>query len=214
MTTGHAFEARIGGALQHVKLSADTALDPWLWEEMHFLVDACAFPSADAAADALAAYVLAPPVSDVTRPVVDGIELTVEAGTSRAVVKRSASGRALAVEDKPFGHVDVVHEGQGHGIYRLRVKPGGTIPVHVHRTMQEHELALSSGLTLQDAPVERGNAVQWPLGLPHRYDNPTTEERTILCVDCPRFDPSDEVEVEARALPAPRFVRYVPGATR
>lgn len=200
----------------NISLTTDVAIpdEAWLREELRFLVDACAFPSVEAAADALAAYVLAPPPSDVKRPVVHEVRLGVELGGQRAELVRTAAALRIDVEEKPFGQVDVVHEGQGHGIYRLRVKPGGTIPVHVHRSMQEHELALSSGLTLQGNPVERGAAVHWPLGMPHRYDNPTTEERTILCVDCPRFDPRDEVEVVARHLPAPRFVRYVPGAAR
>jgi mannose-6-phosphate isomerase-like protein (cupin superfamily) len=112
-------------------------------------------------------------------------------------VHRRADEMHYAQERKGFGEVDVIHEGAGYGIYRLRVRAGGTIPTHVHQVMEESELVLGAGLQLQGAPVRRGSAFRWPHGLPHRYDNPSSTEQTILCVDRPPFIPGDEVEVEA-----------------
>ena len=112
---------------------------------------------------------------------------------------RAAEEMHYTREDKPFGQVDIVHEGAGYGLYRLRVKPGGFIPTHVHRVMEESELVLGTGLLLQGQPVARGTAFHWPRGFAHRYDNPTDTEQTVLCVDRPRFSPDDEVEVPAPA---------------
>ena len=99
-----------------------------------------------------------------------------------------------AAEDKPFGQVDIIHEGAGYGIYRLRIRPGGSISPHAHQMMEESELVLGAGLRLQGKPVVRGMAFRWPRGFVHGYDNPSPGVPTVLCVDRPRFIPSDEVE--------------------
>jgi dihydroneopterin aldolase len=65
--------------------------------------------------------------------------------------------------------------------------------------MEESELVLGNGLLLQGRPVARGQAFHWAQGFPHRYDNPTHTEQTVLCVDRPRFIPSEEVETEEPA---------------
>ena len=207
--------AVVGG--QPVEVEVEVRLDgpltdgPWLLGELQFLLDACGFSGAAEAASALLAYVLAPPPPDVTRRALGKAAITVQIEAQRATAEGQATSQGLVKEQKVFGEVDIVQEAGRHGIYRLRVRAGGTIPVHVHRHMQEHELALSDGLLLQGAPITRGTAVHWPHGFPHRYDNPTAAERTILCVDCPRFDPKDEVEVAATALQAPRLLSYAPG---
>jgi dihydroneopterin aldolase len=86
------------------------------------------------------------------------------------------------------------------------VKPGGTIATHVHRMMDEHELVLGSALLLQGSPVTRGTAFHWPHHFPHRYDNPSEVEQTVLCIDSPPFTPSDEVEVEVPLADLPPVV--------
>ena len=134
------------------------------------------------------------------------------AGVPSLTLRRYGDDQAWAVEEKPWGRVDVLFEHAGCGIYRLRIAPGGCIPTHVHRVMHEAELALSSGLHLQHRPVRAGTAFRWPHGLAHRWDNPTASERTILCVDRPRFMPGDEVEVvvPAGGLPEVRGRSYYP----
>ena len=108
---------------------------------------------------------------------------------------RRAGEFSYEVESKPFGRVDVVHTSPQLGIYRLRIRPGGGIPAHVHRRMEEHELVLGSELLLQGRPVTRGTAFSWPHDFVHRYDNPSQREQTVLCVDSPAFLPEDEIEV-------------------
>lgn len=127
--------------------------------------------------------------------------LTIAAWTRprHATVHRTAEEMQYGMELKPSFNVDIVYETDGFGIYRLRIKPGGHIPAHKHLLMEEHEMVLGSGLLLQNQLVPRGQAFSWPIGFVHRYDNPTLIEQTILCVDCPRFMPSDEVLAEAPA---------------
>ena len=171
--------------------------------ELRFLLNACRFQLLEHAAEALLRYVLAPPTPDAPRARVEAatVRLTKPgalsgAGMPSLQLHRRSSECAYLVEEKGFGQVDIVHEGPAHGIYRLRVKPGGCIPTHVHRVMEEHELVLGSGLLLQGKPVQRGTAFHWPKDFPHRYDNPTNVAQTVLCVDSPAFIPSDEVEVD------------------
>ncbi|MFL5346586.1 MAG: dihydroneopterin aldolase [Hyalangium sp.] len=193
-------EAAVGGRL------ANTVHYGRLTGELRFLMEACRFELLESAAEAVCRYVLAPPTEDSPRAQVRAATVRItkpEALGGRAIpslqVHRTADEMHYAVEDKPFGRVDIIHESEGYGIYRLRIKPGGTIPTHVHQRMEESELVLGSGLLLQGQPVARGLAFRWPRGFLHRYDNPTAGEQTVLCVDRPRFVPSDEVETEAPA---------------
>jgi dihydroneopterin aldolase len=193
-------EAAVGGRL------ARTLHYGRVEAELRFLLEACRFELLESAAEAVCRYVLAPPTEDAPRAQVRAatVRLTKpEALAGRATpslqVHRTAEEMRYTVEDKPFGHVDIIHESEGYGIYRLRIKPGGTIPTHVHRVMEESELVLGAGLLLQGRPVARGMAFHWPRGFAHRYDNPSACEQTVLCVDRPRFVPSDEVEIDAPA---------------
>ena len=187
--------------------------------ELRFILDSCRFELLESAAEALCRYILAPPTQDAPRARVQAVSLRLSkpralGGQSMPSlqVHRRAEEMQYAQETKGFGEVDIIHEGTGYGIYRLRVRPGGTIPTHVHRVMEESELVLGAGLHLQGAPVRRGSAFRWPHGLPHRYDNPSDTEQTILCVDRPPFIPGDEVEVETPAAglqPQPSTSYYV-----
>jgi FolB domain-containing protein len=171
--------------------------------ELRFLLEACRFSLLEHAADALLRYVLAPPTPDAPRAQV--MAATVRLSKPDALegvavpslqVHRRAEECEYAVEEKGFGQVDILHEGPAHGIYRLRIRPGGCIHAHVHRVMDEHELVLGTGLLLQGRPVLRGTVLHWPRDFAHRYDNPTEVAQTVLCVDCPAFVPSDEIEVD------------------
>ncbi len=98
-------------------------------------------------------------------------------------------------EEKSFGIVDILWERNGFGVYRLNIRPKGSIPLHVHRIMNEWELVISPGLLLQGNPATLLHASAWPHGLAHRYDNPHEQWQTVLCVDEPAFVPSDEIPV-------------------
>ncbi len=170
--------------------------------ELRFLLESCSFSLLETAADALCRYVLAPPTGDGNRAQVKAVTLrlckpeALGAGARASLtVHRRAGEYPYGEEHKPFGRVDVLFEDPSVGIYRLRVKPGGTIVTHEHRQMEESELVLGQGLVLQGRPVPAGTGFRWPHRFPHRYDNPSSTEQTILCVDRPAFIPHDEVEV-------------------
>lgn len=175
--------------------------------EIRFLLESCRFRTLETAAHALARYVLAPPTQDLPHARIEAVDvrlskpLALGAALPSVSIRRYAVDQTWVVENKQWGLVDIVFEHPGSatdpgcGVYRLRVGPGKAIPTHVHRVMHEAELALGAGLLLQRKPVRAGTALRWPHDLPHRWDNPTTIERTILCVDRPRFIPADEIEV-------------------
>jgi len=198
-----AFDSRAAGGRGGLENTIDYAK---LSGELRFLLGACHFLLLETAAEALARYILAPPTPDAPRAQVQ--EVMVRLTKPRALgqgaipslrIRRSASEVRYEVEENPFGRVDVIHETPACGIYRLRVAPGRSIPTHLHRKMDERELVLGAGLLLQGKPVAPGSAFHWPKELPHRYDNPSSVEQTILCVDRPAFDPADEIEVPAPA---------------
>ena len=188
-------------ALGSLKYTVDYAR---LAGELRFLLDSSRFKLLEGAADALCRYILAPPTEDGARSQVQAVALRLtkpEALTGGALasltVHRSVDEYAYRAEEKDFGRVDVIYEGEGLGIYRLRVRGGGSIATHEHREMDESEMVLGSGLLLQGRPVPAGTAFRWPKRFAHRYDNPGATEQTVLCVDRPAFLPHDEVEVPA-----------------
>ncbi len=185
--------------------------------DVAFLLERGRFRMLETAAHALARYLLAPPTRAERRARVDWVRVELRKpealqhrATPRLVIERSAEGLAYVVEQKPFGTVDVIHETRDAGIYRLNLAPGGTIPLHVHRIMDEAELVLSSGLLLQGKPVTAGTVHRWPKDAAHVYENPTERWQSILCVDAPPFLESDEIPVEgepADVPPEPRWMR-------
>ena len=187
--------------------------------EIRFLLAACRFYLLETAAEALAAYLLAPPTADLPRA-------RVRAATLRLTKPRALAGGALAsltihreaeemeygVEDKGRYRVDRIFEEAGCGIYRLRIAPGQRIPTHVHRVMEESEMVLGSGLYLQGRPVQPGSAFRWSRDFPHLWENRSDSEQTILCVDRPAFLPEDEIAVDVpdEELVMPEPVSYYP----
>lgn len=169
--------------------------------ELRFLLEKSRFLLLETAAEALCRYLLAPPPDGVERARVDAATVKLTKPAALAPVRASLEIHRRRgeydydVEEKPFGTVDVIYATKGCGIYRLRIAPGSSIPTHVHQVMDEHEMVLGDGLLLQREPVLPGTVLAWPHGLPHRYDNPTDVEQTVLCIDRPSFLPDDEVEV-------------------
>ena len=176
--------------------------------QVSFLLAACRFRLLETAADALAAYLLAPPAPGDRRAPIRRVVVEIHKPnalpapmTASLTIERVPAPERYRVEDKSFGTVDVIHEAAHSGIYRLNVAPGRQIPLHVHREMEEHELVLTRGIRCQGREVFPGTAFHWPRNAAHFYENPTAHYQTILCVDRPRFIPEDEVEVTG-VLPA------------
>ncbi len=174
------------------------------WEgELRFVLEAFEPTRAEVAAELLARYLLAQPTADHVSRLVLSAHVRVRerfdvrtrksgddsASADESEIFRTVNELTWVIEDKPHMQVDVIFEGEGAGLYRLRLKPGGHIATHVHRRTDEHELVLGTGLLCQGIAVEAGEATRWPREFPHRYDNPTGLEQTVLCVDRPAFMP-------------------------
>lgn len=203
--------------------------------EVYFLLQSCRFRMLEHAANALARYLLAPPTRDTHRAQVQAVTVRLEkprALPGQAIpaleVTRRASEMSYRVEEKPFGWVDVLHEGPlvrgpdvlgerpNLAIQRIRLKAGASIPTHIHRNVSVHEMVLGGGLLLQRRPVTRGTAFHWPREFPHRYDNPTDHVQTLLRVSDPALLPGDTVEVlePAEGLASIAGRSYYPEADR
>lgn len=185
--------------------------------EVAFLLENGRFRMLETAAHALARYLLAPPPRDARRARLSTVRIELvkpealhHRASPRLIIERAASEVHYVVEEKPFGTVDVVLETRDVGIYRLNVAPGGTIPLHVHRVMDEAEFVLTDGLHCQNKPAPSGTVRKWPKDTPHLYENPTAKWQSILCVDAPRFIPSDEIEVEGEPADVPPEKRWIP----
>jgi dihydroneopterin aldolase len=174
-----------------------------LWGEVRFLLQASRFLLLESAAEAIARYLLAPTTVDAPHGAVR--EVTVHltkpralagAGMPRLEIHRAAQDYTFAVEEKPFGQVDIIFATKSCGIYREHVRPHAAVPTHVHHHLDESELVLGNGLLVQGQPAAPGTARHWPRGFPHRWDNPTDKPLTFLCIDRPAFSPNDEVEVD------------------
>lgn len=190
--------------------------------ELRFLLESCRFRLLETAAEALSRWLLAPASDERPRPRVERARVRLTkpealGGGARASVEivRDAADVVLEQEQKPFGLVDIIHVGKDCGVYRLRIAPGRAIPTHVHRVMDEHELVLGDRLLVQRRKVAPGTAFHWPKDLPHRYDNESDVEQTVLCVDRPPFLPADEIEVEdpPAGLTLPPSQSYAPPAS-
>lgn len=206
------------GESQRLRRSVDYAA---VASQLAFLLQSCRFHLLETAAHALTRYLLAPPALGEERARVQAVRLRLEKplalagnGVPSLEVYRDSNHVRLGHEEKPFGTVDIVAETREVGIYRLNVAPGRSIPLHVHRVMQESEMVLGDGLLLSGAPVAAGTVHRWPHDAAHRYDNPTPRWQSILCVDTPPFLPDDEIEVSgepAKVAAEPPFLpRHAP----
>lgn len=171
--------------------------------DLAFLLEAGQFRLLETAAEALCSVLLGPSAPDRLSQSLEAVEVSLQKplalegkSVPRVVIHRNKGEYAYSQEQNDFGVVDILHQNRDCGIYRLRIKPGGEIPAHFHEVMGEAELIMSEGLFLQDEPVPSGVAHFWPLNLVHAYRNSTDSERSILCVNRPVFDPSDETTVD------------------
>jgi dihydroneopterin aldolase len=185
--------------------------------ELRFILTASRFRLLESAAEAVAAWVLAPPSADAPRPQVEEVDVSLSklvalsgAAVPTLEIHRTRSDFPMKTETKHFGFVDIVFETKECGVYRERITPKTVLPTHVHHHLDESELVLGNGFLLQGQPVAAGVAHTWPRGFPHRYENITDIEQSFMCIDRPAFIPTDEVEVDVPTaqLTRPEPVRF------
>lgn len=182
--------------------------------ELRFVLVASRFRLLESAAEAVAAWLLAPPSADVPRPQVEEVDVRLSklvalsgAAVPTLDIHRARGDFQVKTEEKHFGHVDVIFETKECGVYRERVRPHTVLPTHLHNHLDESELVLGDGLLLQGEQAIAGVAHTWPKGFPHRYENVTDVEQSFLCIDRPAFIPTDEVEVD---VPVDKLKRTEP----
>ncbi len=176
-------------------------------EQVDFILRAGQFWLLESASRVLLRWLLVPPGPDERRPAATAAGLTLTKygvlpgrARPRVQVTSRADDEVYAKETNPWGTVDIIEETERLGLYRLNVSPGQRIPHHEHRRMREAEMVLTEGIIgwKQDVPPVRllaGHQEHWSLNLPHGYHNPLARTASVLCLDSPRFDPSDEVVV-------------------
>jgi dihydroneopterin aldolase len=211
-------DTRRAGSSERLSQTVDYAATA---NQIAFLLRSCRFYMLEAAAWALARLLLAPPAPGEERARIQEVRLRLTKpdalaghGIPSLSIQRTAGEVSLERETKPFGTVDIVDETRHVGIYRLNVAPGRSIPLHVHRRMQESELILGDGLLCQGKPVSAGTVFRWPKDAPHRYDNPSDQWQSILCVDSPPFSQDDEIEVDGEPADVPPQPPFIPSAVR
>lgn len=188
---------------------ADRLEETWdydlLTKQIEFILKSSHFYLLEAAAHVLARWILLPPASDEKRPLIDRVcvRLTKPAalpGDAQAVVEveAEAANQHYGSENKSWGTVNIVEETRRIGLYRLTILPGESLPEHHHLRMREAELVLHSGLEgTQDRGPRRalsvGETFAWRKGQLHSYHNTGQSSASLLCMDSPPFDPTDEI---------------------
>jgi len=177
--------------------------------QLVFALKVSRFTLLESAGDTLCKLLLLPPVEGEGRCQVAAVTVQLKkraALANRATpvlrMTRRAEDYQFDTERKDFGAVDIVHESEQVGLYRLRISPGRSIPLHVHNQMQESELVLSRGLLCQGQPASRGSVRRWAYDVPHDYQNPSPLTQALLCADRPHFIDSDEILVDRDVEPA------------
>ncbi len=187
--------------------------------QIAFLLHSCRFYMLETAAHVLCRFLLAPPAPGERRARIEEVTLRLHKpyalaghGVPSLEVRRRAREVTLEREVKPFGTVDIVAETRRVGVYRLNIEPGRGIPLHAHHKMRESELVLGAGLLCQGQPVGAGTTFRWPHGAAHRWDNPTRQWQSVLCVDSPPFIPTDEIEVDGEPAEVRAQAPFIPPA--
>jgi dihydroneopterin aldolase len=175
----------------------------WVTHQIAFVLKAGKFKLLETAAHAICQTLLLAPLEGESRCAIEAVGVKLRKpgalggkGLPTLQVKRQACATSYRRETKSFGTVDVILETREVGLYRLNIAPRNGIALHVHRKMEEAEFVLSDGLLCQGEVAKRCDVRVWPRGLAHRYDNPTDAAKSLLCVDRPPFEESDETPVE------------------
>jgi len=191
-------QAAIRDSLRHTWNYADLAA------QVGFVLEHGRFYLLEAAALVLLRLLLLPAPNEerptVARARVALTKFGVLPGVARPTVELIGESVDFTTEDKEWGTVDVIAETRHMGLYRLNIGPGKELPNHLHRGMNEAEMALSDGLLSwhdDEAPraLTTGEVLRWRHNQPHGYRNHDAVVHSLLCLDRPPFDPEDEVAV-------------------
>ena len=198
----HELAAPAGGGLPALRVQLDGVilsgtLDPARLErEVPFLLEHGRHPDLQTAATVVIRWLqLAPTGVGATYGTLT-LTLTPAGGRSVAVTLEPAPYEREP--DKTWGWVDIIHETDTVGFYRLTLEGGGVLPTHDHAVMEEIELVVDDGLEgwWDGSPatvLQPGRRLPWRHGQPHGYRHRGGPgPASLLCIDTPPFDPADE----------------------
>ena len=181
-----------------------------LSSRLQFIFSSAQFVLLENAAHFAARYLLLPHTTECVKPLVTKacVEVTKfgvlpDEALAKVRVCLDKSQVKFEQEIKSWGKVDIVAENSKIGLYRLSINPGQTLPVHFHKSTRESELILSDNVSLirdsqKSQKVQKGDVFHWKKEEVHGYFNPTNHVVSVLCLDAPKFNPEDEILLEAK----------------
>jgi mannose-1-phosphate guanylyltransferase/mannose-6-phosphate isomerase len=101
-------------------------------------------------------------------------------------------------EHRPWGHFDVLSEGQeDHKVKRITVLPGMRLSLQYHDRRREHWVVVSGRALVRVGDAERelgpGQSVDIPCGAPHRVENRGTEPLVFIEVQMGGYFGEDDI---------------------
>lgn len=122
-------------------------------------------------------------------------------------------GKTLAVVGDLYRFLAVSEDTGGrYALFHATVAPGNGPPWHTHAREDEYFIVLSGRVAFQidgsEVSVERGGFVHLPVGVRHRFENPSTEAAEMLILTAPAgleklFDAVGRTWHDPSVLPGP-----------
>ena len=98
---------------------------------------------------------------------------------------------------RPWGHYEVLSEGDGYKTKTITVKPGKRLSYQVHARRSEHWFVVRGrGSVVLDGStkdVEAGSAVDVPVGMPHRIANTGEDDLVFVEVQHGEYFGEDDI---------------------
>jgi dihydroneopterin aldolase len=166
----------------------------WVSEQISFILKFGRFQLLETAAHAICQALLLLPVVGECRAKIDAVCLRLRKPTALGgrglptlKVRRRAEGMCVRRESAEFGHFDFFYESKHLRLYRVNISPNGEFrPTFLDQT-EHYYFALSSGLYSKGIPVKQCAIRQWLDDQTPRYNNPTHDEKSVLCVERTRL---------------------------
>ncbi|HET6873412.1 MAG TPA: phosphomannose isomerase type II C-terminal cupin domain [Acidimicrobiales bacterium] len=100
-------------------------------------------------------------------------------------------------DERPWGHYTVLDDQVGHKVKRISVKPGGRLSYQRHARRSEHWFVVEGvGLVTLDGmqnEVRTGEAIDVPVGVAHRIENPETTPLVFIEVQHGAYFGEDDI---------------------
>ena len=100
-------------------------------------------------------------------------------------------------ETRPWGSFHVLDEQPGFKVKRISVSPGGRLSLQSHKHRSEHWIVVRGVATVtvgtEVVELDRGEAIDIPLGAKHRLENPGNELVEIIEVQFGDYLGEDDI---------------------